>query len=71
MTGTKGFLNASLLSAPKENDLTDSASYVFRNPFTAPADSIYLALENFVKIASYLEYDVIRDQDENVYFLAK
>lgn len=71
LTGMKGFLSANLLSVPKEITMTDSASYVFRNPFTAPTDSIYVALKGFGKFASYQDYELIRDQDENVYFFLK
>jgi murein DD-endopeptidase MepM/ murein hydrolase activator NlpD len=67
--GMKGFLHSNLLSTTKETAISDSSSYVFRNPFSAPTDSIYLDLDNFVKIASYLDFDLIRDQDENLYFI--
>ncbi len=67
--GMKGFLHVNLLSTTKETAISDSSSYVFRNPFSAPTDSIYLDLDNFVKIASYLDFDLIRDQDENLYFI--
>lgn len=68
-TGTSGFLLANLLSPTKETVISDSASFVFRNPFSAPTDSIYLDLDNFVKIGSYLDFDLISDQDENLYFI--
>lgn len=68
-SGIKGFLSASLLQVPKETAISDSAAFGFRNPFTAPSDSIYVALENFVKIGSYLDFDLIRDGDENLYFI--
>ncbi|SDZ23053.1 M23 family metallopeptidase [Rhodonellum ikkaensis] len=68
-TGIKGFLSANLLAAPQETSLSNSASYVFRDPFAAPSDSIYVALDNFVKIGSYLEYDLIRDRDDNLFFV--
>ncbi|MFN3997355.1 peptidoglycan DD-metalloendopeptidase family protein [Algoriphagus sp.] len=69
-SGIKGFLSASLLQVPKETAISDSAAYGFRDPFTAPSDSIYVALENFVKIGSYLDFDLIRDGDENLYFIS-
>jgi murein DD-endopeptidase MepM/ murein hydrolase activator NlpD len=69
LTGTKGFLYASLLSAMDTTAISESDSYVFRNPFSTPTDSIYLALDNFVKIGSHLDFDLIMDQDENLYFI--
>jgi murein DD-endopeptidase MepM/ murein hydrolase activator NlpD len=69
LTGMQGFLYASLLSATDTTAISESDSYVFRNPFSTPTDSIYLALDNFVKIGSHLDFDLIMDQDENLYFI--
>lgn len=69
LTGMKGFLYASLLSAMNTTAISESDSYVFRNPFSTPTDSIYLTLDNFVKIGSHLDFDLIMDQDENLYFI--
>ncbi len=70
-TGTRGFLLANLLSVTEATAISDSASFAFRNPFSDPTDSIYLALDNFVKIGSYLDFDLISDEDENRYFMLK
>lgn len=70
-TGKRGFLFSGLLSFPEEITLSDSSSYVFRDPFASPTDSIYVTLDNFKKIGTFLGFDLIRDEEDNQYFMPR
>lgn len=70
-TGNKGFVFAGLLTIPQEISLSDSDSYVLRDPFNSPTDSIYVALDNFTKMGTFLDFDLIRDEDENRYYVRR
>ncbi len=67
--GITGFLFSNLTAPVNSDPLEKKDRHVFIDPFLSPGDSLLINLEGFEKLGSYLSYDIIRDIDENLYYL--
>lgn len=70
-TGISGFLYSNLLIVPSESAVGEGQVFAFRDPFASPSDSVLVSLGEFGRIGSFLEFDLIRDGDDNYFYILK
>ncbi|WP_057937265.1 peptidoglycan DD-metalloendopeptidase family protein [Algoriphagus resistens] len=69
--GINGYLSQSLLSQPEASPMASSTVYAYTSPNPFVLDSLLIQLENFSKLGSAQEYEMIQDRDENLLFLKR
>ena len=69
VNGLTGFISKSLISELSPISLRESSAYALHIPSFSSADSLLVNLDQFSKIGTFDNFDVIIDKDENILYL--